>query len=165
VTYPSDDLYPDNDDLLVHRPDVVAALVRPLKPEEAASIDALMVQVSSRLRTRMPSVDVRIAAFYQRPRPANALDPITVASMLAGVIKRYLVNVEGAASRSRTDGPFTTTFSFASYGKTLGEGTPGELEITDADIAALTAASGRRRLGSIRLGAGLSPEGIAGQCL
>lgn len=125
-------------DELVTQDDVEAALLRPLTAVETGFIGRNIATVSSQLRQAMTTVDDRIAAFADDPRPANALDPAVVASRLALVIKRYIANVEGVASKSRTDGPFSTTLAFASYGKLFGgSGVQGELQVTAADVAAI----------------------------
>lgn len=122
---------------------VTAALLRPLTANEATSIGALIDQASTRLRGRMPSIDTRIALWDPAVEPdaqaPTALNPDLVSSVLAGVIKRYMVNVEGAASKSRAAGPFSQTTSFASYGKAIGS--EGKLQITDDDLAELEAAT------------------------
>jgi len=133
---------------------VTAALLRPLTPNETASIEDLILQASSRLRTKLPSVDDRIALWSTDPRPINALDPEVVKSVLAGVIKRYMANPEGAASKSRSAGPYSQTTSFASYGKAIGS--EGKLRITDDDLADLVS-GGYARPGSIKLQAALAP--------
>jgi hypothetical protein len=102
-------------------------------------------QASTKLRTALPTVDTRIAAYDADHDAPNGLNPDAVSAMLAGVVARYMVNPQGATSTStqRTDGPFSTsqTVAFASYGKTLagGSGQTG-LRITPDDLDELVAA-------------------------
>lgn len=141
-------------DALVTQADVETALLGPLSATQARYIDDLCAQVSNDLRTRRPDVDVWI----------NAWDGVTgadreqaVAKMLSQVIKRYIVNVKGAATTSDGDGPHTHSESFTSYGKDFGA--TGQLVITEADLATLAPIPfSKPRLGSIRLGAGLAPH-------
>lgn len=132
-------------------PDAVTAqLLRPLTDFENGQFPELLQQAENALRTRLPSLDARLAAFTANSTDPVGIDPQAVRRVLAGVIVRKLTNPAGAASTSssRTDGPFSTSSSiaYASYGRFIGDGTPGALEITDADVAALLArASGLPR--------------------
>lgn len=117
---------------LVDQPSVEAALLRPLTAAESPYIDALCDQASNLLRARMPTVDTRIVLPATDPR---AIDPSAVSAMLAGVIKRYLVNPTGATSMSRTRGPFSETDGFGARPASAGGGAIGEMAVTDADIA------------------------------
>jgi hypothetical protein len=138
---------------------IEAKLLRPLTSNELRYMDELMDQASSLLRTAMPTVDARMAAWTDQPRPRNAVDPLVVTSVLASVIKRYLANPLGAASSSDAQGPFSHTTTFASYGKNVG-GT-GELTVTTDDLAQIAPprAAGPRtaRLGSPFAAAGYVP--------
>lgn len=125
------------DEPLVSQSDVETALVRPLTPTEATFIEALCDQASAKLRTAMASVDTRIAAFQDA---AAGVDPDAVAAMLAGVIKRVLVNPRGLWSiGGETTGPYSSP-SETYAGSRGGDGAaepPGELVITAADLAQL----------------------------
>lgn len=116
--------------------DVETALLRPLTDNEQTYVPGLIDQASQLLRAAMPSVDARLAA-----SDGTALDPLAVAAVVAGVVKRYMVNPTGAASTSEGMGPFSQTVSFTSYGKSAG-GTTGTLAITRDDLAALAPSGG-----------------------
>lgn len=124
--------------------DVETALLRPLTGNEQTYVPGLIDQASQLLRTAMPAIDTRLAA-----TDSTALDPLAVAAVIAGVVKRYLVNPTGAASTSEGVGPFSQTVSFASYGKSTG-GTTGTLVITTEDLAALAPSGGFVMPGTIR---------------
>lgn len=141
---------------LVDSDDVETALVRPLTATEAKYIDGLMAQSEALLRTAWPTIDDRVALWGEIPQDPSAIDPAAVRTVLAGVIKRYLVNVDGAATKSESAGPFAHTTSFASYGKNLSGGVQGVLIITPEDLKALTRHS-FASVGSIRLRAALAP--------
>jgi hypothetical protein len=138
VTFPSDDTFPG--DGLVEQADVEAALVRPLTANEATYIGRNIDRVVRDLRNKMRTIDARMAAWDVAPRPDTAVDPDKVRDVLAGVLKRYLTNTEGAASISRTDGPFSTNRSFASYGHA----------IDDTDTSEINGTSGTSRHGAWR---------------
>lgn len=125
--------------------DVAEALLRPLTTAETTYVPGLIAKASSLLRIAMPAIDQRITAFGSDP---SGLDPVAVASVIAGVIKRYIANPTGAASTSKTAGPYSQTVSFISRGKSIG--TSGVLEITAADLAALNEAVGFSMPGTIR---------------
>lgn len=128
---------------LVSQPDVEAAMLRPLTTVEAAYIATLITQAENALRTKLPTLDTRMAAFAVDATDPTGINPVSVTRVLAGVLRRKLNNPQGAASttNSRTDGPFSTsvTTSYAFRGQSFEDGKPGELEITDADLAALVA--------------------------
>lgn len=139
---------------LVAQSDVEAALLRPLADTETPYIATLIKQVSSRLRGRIKNLDARIATYEADPDASGGIDPARVASVLADVLKRYMVNPEGAASRSETTGPESASVSFASYGKAIG-GT-GRLTISQQDVDEILARPRRTRPGSIKLRAALA---------
>lgn len=141
---------------LVDKIDVETALLRPLTTVEARYIGGLIRQAEAQLRVKRPTVDERIALFATTPTDPAALDPEAVRAMLAGVIKKYMVNPEGAASKSEASGPFQRTTAFASYGKSLAGGVQGSLVVTDDDLKKLEPQS-VARLGSIRLRPALAP--------
>lgn len=139
----------------VQQPDVEAELLRPLTAAEATYLPGLI----SQLESKMPqAIITRIVSWDEVPRPATAINPVRAAAVLAGILKRYLTNPKGAASTSDTAGPQSHTESFTSYGKTVGDGTPGELRFTDQDIADFNERSTSMRFGSIRLRPALAPH-------
>jgi len=139
-------------------PDAVQAqLLRPFTDLETASVDTLIGQASSFLRTASPSVDTRIAAFLADPTDPSGLDPVTVSGMLAGVIKRYLVNPKGIVSGSDTTGPYAHSESYALRSD---KDRRGALEITPEDLAVLFPNRKRLRAGTIRLRAAMAPRPV-----
>lgn len=148
---------------LVTQGDVEAALLRPLTDTEKPYIATLISQASSRLRGRIRNLDDRIAAYEADTAAVGGIDPDRVASVLAGVLKRYMVNPEGAASRSETTGPESASVSFASYGKAIG-GT-GVLTISQQDVDDVLARAKRTRPGSIKVRAALAPHRRCGDYL
>lgn len=115
---------------LVDRPRVEAALLRPLTDAESPYISELCDQASALLRTRLPTIDDRLDLPDGDP---EAIGRDAVAAMLAGVIKRYLVNPTGATTISKMRGPFQESTGFGA--RPGGIGPAGDLVITDADIA------------------------------
>lgn len=115
---------------LVEQRDVEAALLRPLTAAESPYIDDLCDQASTLLRTRMPTIDARIALPDDDSR---RVDPAVVTATLAGVIKRYMSNPTGATSVSRGRGPFQESQGFTT--RPSGSSADGELAVTDSDLA------------------------------
>lgn len=98
--------------------DDVEAVWRPLDADERPQAERLLALASSLVRTRVRSVDDRVAT-----DPAFA-DVVT--TVVAGVVVRVLVNPDGLTQRS--EGPFSATFSTGS----------GRLYLTAEDVAALS---------------------------
>lgn len=133
---------------LVTQADIESVLLRPLTSPEAIAVNGprgLIVQLESQLRFVRPVIDEWIAEWTQVPRPATALDPIVVASMLAAVIKRTLTNPRGLWSTSETDGDYSYSETYPGQRAGATAGTPGDLEITTDDLAKLRATSPRGR--------------------
>lgn len=136
----------------------VADLWRPLTPAEQPRVASLIAKASALLRQKVPWVDERIARFAVNPDDPGGLDPVTVATVVATVVKRFLVNPDGATNTSETTGPYSRSQGFALRGD---KDVRGELVITDSDIAALTpAVASPARLGVIKAKAGLGPCGL-----
>lgn len=139
---------------LTNTPAVESALLRSLTAEEAARIGGLIDQVSARLRNRRPDVDDLIEAWSASPRPANAVDPDVVASVLAEILTRKLNNPKGlwSQSDSSTDGPYSDTHSETYPGQRGGDGAGavGGIEVTDSDLRQIFRRGGARR-GTIHL--------------
>jgi len=129
---------------LVVQPDVETALLRPLTDSEAEFIDSLCDVASVRMRTAMPSVDLRIAAFD--PATGTGLDPAAVAAMLGDVVARALSNATvpaGASSESEATGPYSRTTSYRSA-------VTRAVVITPADLAQLSPSAAFVMPGTIR---------------
>lgn len=137
---------------------VEAALVRPLTSAETPYIDTWISQASALLRAVVPSVDDRIQAFLSMtPPPVNAVDPVVVESVLAGVIKRYLSNPKGLASETESTGPFSHSESYALRTEKEQRGT---LQIIEADLNVLFPNRKRLRAGTIRTRPALAPRPV-----
>lgn len=147
---------------LVTGADVEAALLRPLTETEVTYFRKMAAHAESQLRTALPSLDRRVAAWAQEPRPGNAIDPGTVAAVLAGVLKRALVNPKGLWSSTETTGPFSRSETFPGVRGGLGAGEgSGGIVVTASDVARLTRArSGVPR--SARLRPAMAPPNVPG---
>jgi hypothetical protein len=137
-------------------PDDVADLWRPLTSTEVARITNLVVKASSLLRQRLPQVDARIARFKADPTDGGGLDPMAVATIVATVVKRFLVNPDGATNTSETQGPYSSSKGFALRGD---KDIRGELIVLESDVASLLEPStAQARLATLRVKAGMSPD-------
>lgn len=114
---------------------IEAALLRPLTSTETTYTPVLIADVSGQLRTKLRSVDDRIAAYAVDPDDATGIDPAAVAGMLARVIKRVLVNPRGLWSTTNGDGPFSYSETYP--GSRAGGAAAATLGavVTDDDIA------------------------------
>lgn len=137
--------------------DVETALLRPLTDTEQTYIDGLISQAQALLRLRVPSIDDRIARYEADATDLSAVSPDAVAAVLAGVVKRYLVNPEGAVSISQGVGPYSTAKSYALRSD---KDRRGALEITNEDVAVLFPNRKRLRAGTIRTRAALAPRPV-----
>lgn len=142
---------------LVLPDDIAAALLRPLTDTETLYIAALIRQASSLLRQAAPSVDQRIAAYTADATDPEGLDPQLVATVLAGVIKRYLINPTGIASESQTNGPFSQSTSYALRSE---KESRGVLQVTELDLTVLFPNRKRLRAGTIKVRPALAPRPV-----
>lgn len=120
---------------LVSYVDVQTALLRPLTDAEMEFVPDLCKQASSKLRTAHPAIDTRLASYATDATIPGGVSPETVASMLAGVIKRVITNPTGAVSRTQSTGPYSESETYAGN-RGNGEA-PGGLVITASDLAQL----------------------------
>lgn len=119
----------------VTQTDVETALVRPLTSTEQQFIDGLCNQAIVKLRAALRNVDARVAAFEADSTAAIGIDPAVVTAVLAGVVKRVLVNPQGAWSATQSIGPKSQSITFSGdRGGDAGVRAPGVLAITAADI-------------------------------
>lgn len=137
--------------------DVSTLLLRPLTANEQTYIGGLIAKASSLLRNAVPSIDVRMGRYVSNPGDPGGVDPVTVATVLAGVIKRYMRNPDGVASATEGAGPFSTTTSYALRGD---KAPRGVLEISAEDISALFPNRKRPRAGTIRTRPALAPRPV-----
>lgn len=118
----------------------LAELFRPLTTAEQSLAAALLRRASGMVRSRLPNVDIRIAA--------GTLDAGQAALAVIHMVLRVMRNPAGV--RTETVGPFTRTFDTRSSGL---------LALTDAELALLAPRRRRRApAGTIRIRAGLAPS-------
>lgn len=144
-------------DPLAGQSDVETALLRPLTTLEAAYIDGLIEQASALLRTAAPSIDDRLARYTTDPTDKTAVSRGTVTAVVAGVVKRYLVNPNGIVNTSETSGPYAHSTSYALRGE---RETRGALQITPDDLTVLFPNRKRARVGTFRLTPALAPRPV-----
>jgi hypothetical protein len=117
--------------------DDVADMWRPLIDDaERSKVERLIGKASSLLRQKLPSVDTRIATFATLPGDVSALDPDTVAAVVATIVKRFLSNPDGATHVSKSLGGASVSSGYALRGD---KDVRGELIVTDDDLAKLEA--------------------------
>lgn len=129
---------PDN---LASLDDVVAVMQRTLTDDQGQKALQLVVRATALLRVQAPWVDNALAE--------GTLSKIAVGTVVAGMVKRVLLNPLGVVSI--TTGPYSKTLRTRT-----GVGNDGDLIVTDEDIQKLTPQQGPT-LGQIRLQAGLAP--------
>jgi len=124
---------------------------RPLSPAETVRAAALLEKSSALLRQALPALDVRIARFQADPSDLGGLDPVTVATVVATMTKRFLSNVQGVASEGV--GPYNVTYAIRGE-----KDVRGELQVTQVDLDALKPyRSKKSRVGSIKTRPSLAP--------
>lgn len=138
--------------------DVETALLRPLTTTEENYVPGLLDQASALLRTAAPSIDDRIARYAADPTDPTGVDPLAVATVVAGAVKRYMVNPTGLFSESKNMGPFSTSRTYKSrYDKSARS---DDLAITADDLAVLFPDRKRLRAGTIRTRPALAPRPV-----
>lgn len=137
----------------------VADIWRPLSDAEDAQAQRLIDKASARLRRRCRfDLDAAIATYDTSPTDPSAIDPLIVADVVAGMVKRAMVNPDGATSVSDTEGPFSRTRGFGGQGNQP----TSTVVVFDSDIDALRPAQPTSLPGTIYtrpercLGSGLS---------
>lgn len=137
--------------------DVEAVLLRPLTTQEEPYVISLIEQASALLRQAAPSIDTRIAAHEADSTDPTGVSRIVVSSVVAGAVKRYMVNPTGIASTTQTAGPFSQATSYALRSE---KESRGVLQITDADLATLFPNRKRMRAGMMRTRPALAPRPV-----
>lgn len=137
--------------------DVATALLRPLTDTELVYVPGLLAQASDLLRTAAPSIDNRIAWYTQDPTNPAGVSRGTVATVIAGAVKRYMTNPRGLVSETETTGPYSTSHSYALRGE---KETRGALQITSDDLLVLFPNRKRLRVGSFRLQPAMAPRPV-----
>lgn len=140
-------------DALCSTSDVATLLLRSLTTDETPFVEGLITQASDLLRNAAPAIDVRIGRWRADKTDPGGVSPTTVATVVAGVVKRYLRNPEGLASQSA--GPFSVSYALRSE-----KGARGVLEITADDLSTLFPNRKRPRAGTIRTRAALAPRPV-----
>ena len=113
----------------------------------------LIAVASRKLRQKLPSVDERIAL---PDADSRHLDDELVADVIVQIVCRYLNNTTGAASRSKTIGPYQQTESFTARN----DYTPrGQIVVLDSDLSDLSppAVKGRPHMGTLKASPRLAP--------
>jgi len=123
---------------------------RPLSDDEKPRALNLLEKASGLLRQKTrQTIDTRIGLFTTDPTDPRAVDPQVVATVVATVVKRFLSNVDGAASTTETAGPFSKSTAYVLRGDK--NDVRGELVVTDQDIEAL-APEVPAQVGSMKVG-------------
>lgn len=105
----------------------VEDLWRPLTTDETARVTRLILKASAMLRQRAPWVDDRIGLFEADQKNPAGLDPVTVASVVATIVKRFLSNVQGVVSEGV--GPYSVTYAIRGE-----KDIRGEMYVSDGDL-------------------------------
>lgn len=127
----------------------------PADATERAKFDRLIGKASALLRQKLPSVDARIATFAATPTDVSALNPDTVAAVVATCVKRFLSNPDGTTHVSKTLGGASISYGYALRGD---KDVRGELIVTDDDLAKLEApVSSKPWLASVKTKHSLAP--------
>lgn len=118
-------------------------------------INRLIVKASALLRQRARWIDNRIGRFEINPEDSGGLDPVLVASVVASIVKRYIVNPSGATNTTESIGPYSQSVGYALRGE---KDARGELVIIDSDLEKLKVFSPKASvMGSLRIRPGLAP--------
>lgn len=116
-------------------PDDVADLWHPLSTDETVRVTRLIDKASAKLRQACPfDIDERIALFTTAPTAPTALDPSIVADVVAQIVHRFLVNQDGVASGSSSEGPFSRSATFVNRYDKTGSDVRGAIQVTESDI-------------------------------
>lgn len=120
----------------------VEAVWRPLQDTEVGQVTALIARASAKLRHAVPfDIDARIALYATDPTQPTALDPMVVADVVATIVKRFMVNIEGVASSSEGVGPYSRSATFVNRYDKTGSDVRGAIQVIDSDIDQLRPAA------------------------
>lgn len=124
----------------------------PIPDAQLTQVENLIAKASAKLRQAAPyDVDARLAMFTEQPTNPQRLDPIVVADVVATVVKRFLVNVDGAFTYSHTVPGFTQSATFVNRYDKTGGSTHGALQVTDSDLEQLKQAAPMTPMPPIRI--------------
>ncbi len=131
---------------------------RPLSDAEAIDpkFPRLLSKAEALLRQQVPHLDTRLAKFALDVTDPYGLDPSVVGSVIASIVKRFLINPSGASSQ--TTGPVSVSFVDRYAGKDGSASIKGGLSVTASDLAQLKPAVPAAAIGSIHVGAGLAVQ-------
>lgn len=116
-------------------PNDLAAVWRPLSDAEAQQAMNLLAAASSKLRHACPfDIDARVALFEAGSTDPTALDPVLVTDVVVTIVKRYMVNIQGAATMSQSVGPYSQSATFVNRYDKTGSDVRGAIQVTDSDI-------------------------------
>lgn len=121
---------------------------QPVDAADQARIGRLLVKASDLLRLRAPHTDARLAA--------GTLPASVVASVVAGIVKRFLSNPSGASTVST--GPYHVGWVDRYEGVDGTASIRGGLSVTKSDLAALKPYLPKCSIDSIRVYAALAPH-------
>lgn len=139
-------------DSLADLEDLQQLLPTPIKDADADRLTGLLMRASALVRQKAPHTDQRIAN--------GLLDPLVASTVVAGIVKRMILNPDGASSKTVSTGPYSTSVSYVDRyeGADGSLAIRGSLQVTKGDLDQLrpvpTAAS---RIGSIKLRPALAP--------
>jgi len=133
-------------------PNDVADIWRPLSADEQGQVFNLLVKAAAMLQQKSPYIKARMARFALDPTDLGGLDPVLVATVVATMVKRLLVNVDGVVQETAG----TVTAIWAIRGEIA---VRGELHVTPGDLESLAPyRSKRSRVGSMKLHPSLAPR-------
>lgn len=111
--------------------DVVAAWIGDDAPTDLAKVDLWIGRAERMLRGRVTGLSARVDAAAEPDLVDNVSDVVT------SMVQRVFRNPEGVRTRQETSGPFSGSV-------TLGGDQPGELWITDDELARVSPAGSNR---------------------
>jgi hypothetical protein len=112
--------------------EVVAAWIGDDAPADSAKVDLWVGRAERLLRAKVPTLATRVVA---DPAEPDLVD--NVKDVVTSMVQRVFRNPEGVRTRQETTGPFSGSV-------TLGGDQPGELWVTDDELARLSPAGTNR---------------------
>lgn len=135
------------------KPADVTDLLPPIGDYDTDRIERHILKASASLRQVAPfDIDERIGLFLAAIDTPIALDPLLVATVVATIVKTFMINVEGVASRTDTEGPNSTSLTLVNRYDKSGSDTRGRIQATDADVQQLRPAVPSEIASSFRVG-------------
>ena len=109
--------------------DVTGAWIGPDEPTDMTKVQVWIDKAEREIRRRVPDIQTRITAELAHTPPSTALEETTKDVVVAMVTRRFQ-NPRGLRQVSTVTGPFTES-------ETVGGANPGQLHITDDEMAKL----------------------------